>query len=292
MTVRRAAFVLCLLVVLVPLSGCIVLEDVADDRSSTAGPGSESESDAPRDQSSDPAAVFEGAFVHPENLDNVRGERTTTVTIGEPGDAETRTERVAVVERPYVEYRSEVLESSAPDRVGDVYVSNASVSWWYDPDGPSASYFPVEEPFDDEAVRADRAAQADRQSDRYDLEYLGTETVADREAHVLAVEAKNETVAEGISLLVGDTEFVYALETIDPTEELVADEQRLWIDAEYEYPLKEELVVSAESGDSEADRYVMTERFETVTFNDGTVSDDTFAFDPPENATVTDLTEE
>ncbi|APX00133.1 DUF2092 domain-containing protein [Halobiforma lacisalsi AJ5] len=288
MTSRRTAIVLCLLVLVVPLSGCVVLEDGDDGPSTTAPkPGPEAESE----QSPDPAAVFEGAFVHSEALENVRGERTTTVTIGEPGDAETRTERVAVVERPYVEYRSEVLESSAPDRVGEVYVSNASVSWWYDPDGPSASYFPVEEPFDDDAVRADRAAQADRQSDLYDLEYLGTETVADREAHVLAVEAKNETVAEGISLLVGDTEFVYALETIDPTEKLVADEQRLWIDAEYEYPLKEELVVSAESAD-DADRYVMTERFETVTFNDGDVGDDTFAFDPPENATVTDLSEE
>ncbi|SDQ44391.1 LolA family protein [Natronobacterium texcoconense] len=269
MAYRRVAPLLSILVIITLLAGCSL--PAGDSNPSTL--------------EEDPADVFEGAFVHADELESVHGERTTEIVIGNGSDAETRTERVAVYERPYVDYRSEVLESSEPDRVGDVYVSNASTTWWYDPDANAASYFAPEEPFDDDAVRSDRAEQADYQQDLYDLEYEGTETVADRDAHVLAVEAKNETVTEGLSVLVGDTEFVYALETVDPGEELVVHEQRLWIDAEYEFPLKEQLVVEA---DEENERYVMTERFENVTFN-GDVDDETFAFEPPENATVTDL---
>ncbi len=224
----------------------------------------------------DPEAVFEGAFVHADDLEAVSGERTTFVSDGEA----TRTERVAVAERPYVEYRSEVRESDAVDRVGDVYVSNATGSWWYDPDANVASVYEADDPYENEDVRAARADEADRQVEFYDLEYRGTETVADREAHVLSVEAKEEAVTEGLSVLVGDTEFVYALETVDPTDELEVTEQTIWIDAEYEYPLKERVVAeTADGGTAE-----LTERFETVRFED--VDDGTFAFEPPANATV------
>jgi outer membrane lipoprotein-sorting protein len=113
----------------------------------------------------------------------------------------------------------------------------------------------------------------------YDLEYRGTERIADREAHVLAIEAKNEIVEEGISVIVGDTEFVYAIETSDPSDDLEAVEQTLWIDAEYEYPLKERVVFEEPDGE----RIVMTERFDSVAFNAG-LEDETF--DPPTNATV------
>ena len=132
-------------------------------------------------------------------------------------------------------------------------------------------------------MRTARADEADRQLEFYDLEYRGTETVADRETHVLDVTAKDEAVTDGLSVLVGDTEFVYALETVDPASELEVTEQTIWIDTEYEYPLKERVV--AEGVDGEA--YEFTERFETVTFED--VDDGTFAFEPPANATVEEL---
>ncbi|RQG90211.1 outer membrane lipoprotein carrier protein LolA [Natrarchaeobius halalkaliphilus] len=262
MGARRLPLVFCLLAVVVVLGGCAVLDVPSSD------------------PEPDPETVFEAAFVHGDDLVDVRGERTTTVTDGD----ETVTEVASVVERPYVEYRSEVLESSMAATAGDVYVSNATASWWYDPESNAASVYEVDEPHENEAVEAARADQAERQLERYDLEYLGTETVADRETYVLTVEAKDEVVEDGISVLVGDTEYVYALETVDPADELVALEQTIWIDAEYEYPLKEELVFEGPNGE----RKTMTERFEEVSFNND-LPDGTFAFEPAENVTVDEI---
>jgi len=50
---------------------------------------------------------------------------------------------------------------------------------------------------------------------------------------------------------------------------------------EYDYPLKERVVFEEPNGE----RIVMTERFVSVAFNTG-LEDETFAFEPPENATV------
>ena len=264
MSPRRVAVVLGVLV-LVVTSGCV----------SVQAPSNEPE----------PEAVFEGAFVHSEDLEDVSGTVTVEVT-----DANgTITETLRVAERPYVEYRDEVINSSAPHRVGDRYVSNATITWWYYPNAGMAEYVEADEPFDSEAVRSDRADRAAELSDLYDLEYQGTEEIAGREAHVLDVEAKEEAVERGISVLVGDTEYVYAVDTIekDAREQLNITEQKIWIDAEYEYPLKERLVYEGPEGN----RNVMVEEFETVSFNEG-LDDEAFEFEPPEDAVVYELPEE
>ncbi|RQH03115.1 LolA family protein [Natrarchaeobius oligotrophus] len=282
MTARKIVLVWCLLAVVVLLAGCsLVGPPSADEPRESTQPGAEVDTDPdPNDPEPDPAALFEAAFVHGDDLIDVSGVRTTEISDGD----ETATEVVSVAERPYVEYRSEILESTRTDRDGDVYVSNATSSWWYDPSANAARYYQSDEPFESDDVRAARAEQAERQLALYDLEYRGTETVADRETHVLAVEAKDEAVEDGISILVGDTEFVYALETVDPTEEVVVLEQRLWIDAEYDYPLKEELRFEGEDGE----RHTMVERFDEVTFNDD-LPDDEFDYEPPENATISEI---
>ncbi|THE66018.1 outer membrane lipoprotein carrier protein LolA [Salinadaptatus halalkaliphilus] len=260
MAPRRLVLAVGLVVLVALLGGCVALPTT--------------------DDTPDPADVFEDTFVHSDDLEDIHGERTTTVTHGD----ESRTEVVAVAERPYVEYRSEILESPAEDRVGAVYVSNATAAWQYLPESNTATVYEAAEPYDNDVVEAARADEADRQRDRYDLEYRGTETVADREAHVLAVEATNESVADGISLLVGDTEFVYALETVEPSDDLAVTEQTIWIDTEYAYPLKETVVAEVDG-----ETYEYSERFEDITFNDG-LDDQTFAFEPPENASVEEFT--
>jgi outer membrane lipoprotein-sorting protein len=259
MTTRRLAALLGVLVVGL-VAGCVALEVPSNG------------ADEP-----DPAAVFEGAYVHDEDLEDLRGVRRVEMTDGN----RTVTEVLRIAKRPYVDERSEVVEASDPAAVGNLYVSNATRNWWYDSDAGLARYFEPAEPFDDDAVRADRAAMAAEYRDRYDLEYRGTERIAGREAHVLAVAAKNETVERDVSLLVGDTEFVVPLETSDPRDELDVVEQRLWIDAEYEYPLKERLVVETDAGG----RYELVMEYESIAFNVG-LEDDRFAFDPPANATV------
>ncbi|MFC6769204.1 LolA family protein [Natrinema soli] len=266
MTTRRFAAVLGVIVVGVLLSGCVAFDAPSSD------PNDPDDSDGP-----DPEAVFEGAFVHADDLEDVQGNRTTKVT----NDSVTVTELVRVQKRPYIDERTEVLDASDPAARGNTYVSNATMNWFYYPDSQVAQYFEPDEPFDSETVRSDRGEMAAEKVDKYDLEYQGTEQIAGRDAHVLDVEAKNETVERGISAIIGDTEYVYALETSDPKDELQAVEQTLWIDTEYDYPLKERVVFEEPDGE----RIVMTERFESVAFNTG-LDDETFAFEPPENATV------
>lgn len=253
---RRLSVLFCLFVV-VTLAGCTFAWTSTDEP--------------------DPEALWEQTFVYDDRLEDVHGERTNEVV----ADGVTTAETVYVQERPFVDYRSAVLESPRSDRNGDVYVSNGTMTWWYDAETNAASYFRPDDPFSSEEVREARAGQASEQRDLVTLEYDGTETVADREAHVLLVETRNESVTDGIGLLVGDVEFVYALETVDPAEELVVAEARIWLDAEYGYPLKEKVVFGVPGEEP----YRYTERFEEISFNEG-LEDDRFAFEPPPNATV------
>jgi len=119
--------------------------------------------------------VFEGAFVHADNLEDVQGNRTTKVTNG----SVTVTEVERVQKRPYVDERTEVLEASDSAAIGNIYVSNATMNWFYFPDSGVAQYFEPDEPFDDDAVRSDRAEIAAEKVEKYDLEYQGTEQIAD-----------------------------------------------------------------------------------------------------------------
>lgn len=247
---------------LVLVSGCVTV---------TSPPSDDPEPDAP-----DSEDLFESTFVYGDDLEDVSGEMTIEITGGD----ETVAETLRVHERPYVDYQEEVLETTDPDQEGSVFASNASGAWWYYPESSLAQYHEADEPFESDAVRADRAEMAEQHLEWYDLEYLGVEEVADRETHVLDVELREEAVDQGISVLVGDTEYVYALETVDAPDDFDVVEQTVWIDDEYEYPLKERLVFEIDG-----ERHVLTERFESVSFNDG-LDDETFAFDPPENVTV------
>lgn len=266
---RRHTAVLGLLALMVLLSGC----------SMGSTPSAENE-DGTTDPDPNLSKVFEGAYVHAEDLEDVQGTRTNKVTNG----SETVIETARVKTRPYINERTTVLDSPDPGRIGNIYVSNATRNWFYYPESNTAEYFVPDEPFDDEEIQSDRAEMADENLDKYDLEYRGTEQVANRETHVLDLEAKNETVETEVSAIVGATRFVFALETSNPKEELRVVEQRLWIDTEYTYPLKEKVVFEEPDGE----RIIMTEQFESVTFNTG-LDNETFSFQPPENATVRDI---
>lgn len=232
------------------------------------------------DDELDPEILFEQGFVHGDELESVSGQRVTEATDG------TRTVRTVhrVVERPYVEYRSEVIDAEDPTAVGDTFVSNATTTWWYDADEHEVEYLAVEEPFDDEAVEAARAEEAARQRELVEVTYRGTETVADRETHVIDVTATNETVA-GVSLLVGDLELVREVESTESRDDLAIVEWTVRIDAEYGYPLAETVVVDGSDGE-----YVLSERFETVSFNDD-LREEPFVFEPPPDAEVRSLSE-
>ncbi|WP_254523466.1 LolA family protein [Natrinema caseinilyticum] len=266
---RRHTAVLGLLALMVLLSGCSMIST----------PAAENE-DGTTDTEPNLSKVFDGAYVHADDLEDVQGTRTNKVT----NESETVVETVRVKTRPYINERTTVLDSADSGRIGNIYVSNATKNWFYYPDSNTAEYFVPDELFDNEETRSARAETADETLDKYNIEYRGTEQVANRETHVLDLEAKNETVEKEISAIVGETRFVFALETSNPKEKLRVVEQRLWIDTEYDYPLKEKVVFEEPDGE----RIVMTEQFESVTFNTG-LDDETFSFQPLENATVRDI---
>ncbi|WP_440769641.1 LolA family protein [Natronorubrum sp. DTA28] len=262
MASRRFNAVLGALVILVLIGGCIAFSPSAND---------DPEPDDP-----DPEALFESTYVYGDTLEDVSGEMTIEIT----GGNETVSETVRVHERPYVDYYEEVLETTEADQDGAIFASNASGAWWYYPESSLAQHHEADEPFESDAVRSDRAEMAQMHLEWYDLEYLGVETIADRETHVLDVDLNEEAVADGISVLIGSTEYVYALETVEAPDELNVVEQTVWVDDEYDYPVKERMVF--EIG---GERYEMTEEFDTVSFNEG-LADETFEFEPPENATI------
>ncbi|MDJ1433541.1 DUF2092 domain-containing protein [Halostagnicola sp. A-GB9-2] len=256
MASRRFVALLGALALLVLLGGCLTL---------------------PAGEEPDSEAIFESTFVYDDDLEDVTGEMTIDIT----GGNQTISETVLVHERPYVDYREEVLETTEPDQDGAVFASNASGAWWYYPELSLAEHHETDEPFESENVRSDRAEMAAEQLQWYDLDYQGTEVIADRETNVLDIDLKDEGVEDGISVLIGSTEYVYALEAVDVPDELNVVEQTVWVDDEYDYPLKERMIF--ENADGE--RYEMIERFETVSFNEE-LDDETFEFEPPENATV------
>ncbi|ELY61227.1 LolA family protein [Natronolimnohabitans innermongolicus] len=259
MASRRLAILLGVLV-LIGLAGCVAVSPP-----SNAG-------DEP-----DTEALFEHTFVYGDDLEDVTGEMTIEVTGGEESISET----VRVYDRPYAHDREEVLETPDPEREGHVFASDPSGAWWYYPEQSLAERHEAAEPFESAEIRSDRAEMAEWQREWYDLEYRATEEIADREAHALEMELREEAIEDGVSVLVGNTEYVYALETVDAPDELTVVERTVWIDDEYGYPLKERQVF--ELGDGE--RYELVERFETVEFNSG-LEDETFAFEPPENVTI------
>lgn len=267
MTNRRSAAILALLVLSVPLGGCVTFDTPSSDAETSAS-------------DPDPEALFKSAYVYADSLEDVKGTRRSNTTNGSHSLVEVE----QVYERPYVDQRTTVIDAPDPTQLGNLYVSNATANWFYYPNSEVAQYFEPDEPFDSDAVRSRRAEMAAENLEKYTLEYEGTDRVAGRETHVLDVEAKNETVEKGISAIVGNTEYVYALDTSNPRKELRVVEQTLWIDAEYDYPLKEKVVFNVPG----KGRIVMTEQFESVTFNSG-IDDETFTFAPPENTTVQDI---
>lgn len=110
-------------------------------------------------------------------------------------------------------------------------------------------------------------AYVEKLLDRFEVESAGTGTVAGRDAYVVELTPSNET----------DRAIEY-------------QELRIWIDAEYWYPLK--YTMNAAVGDegtaaSDNETVSSTVTFESVEFNTG-VDDERFEFTPPEDAEVTE----
>ncbi|AXR76950.1 Outer membrane lipoprotein-sorting protein [Natrarchaeobaculum sulfurireducens] len=176
--------------------------------------------------------------------------------------------------------RTEVTSSTAPEfDVGDVRVVDGTTFKQYD---ARAESMLVDDDWDGEAI--------DWGADTHDVDleaaYLGTETVDDREAHVVEIEPADDETADGISLLVGDTEF--ALEVGADEDANATRTTTWWIDADAGFPIKERIESEYENPDEhvfQREREVRTVTYENATFDDP-IDDDRFVVDPPAGTDV------
>ncbi len=211
----------------------------------------------PDDSDPDADALVEDAI---EGDAAVVGERTVEYADGNGN--ETTTERVwETGDR----YRLETVSSPDGEYDGDVVIGNGTSILSYDADT-------------NEAVVRDPSTTANV-TEGLEPTYVGTDTVAGREVHVVDVAIENESVERGIDVLVGDTRFVYPIETEE--RDVALQRQRLWIDREYGYVLKQHEVYE----DPDGSELEVTATFEEVSFGER-IDDDRFEL--PDGAEVVD----
>ncbi|WP_114577782.1 hypothetical protein [Saliphagus sp. LR7] len=195
-----------------------------------------------------------------DDAEAVVGERTVEYADGNGN--ETTTERVwETGDR----YRLETVSSPEGEYDGDVVVDNGTSILSYDADT-------------DEAIVRDPSTTANV-TEGLESTYVGTDTVAGRDVHVVDVDVRNESVKRAIDVVVGDTRFVYpvAIEERD----IALQHQRLWIDEEYGYVLKQREIYE----DPDGTELEVTSTFEEVSFGER-IDDDRFEL--PDDADVVD----
>lgn len=116
--------------------------------------------------------------------------------------------------------------------------------------------------------------------DEFEVRYVGTDRVADRDAHVVVFTADGETDAS-LTLLVGGSEYQLAEASVG--DRLGLDEHRLWIDVEHAHPLMEQSTLVGPDGQE----VTVTDRYEHIRFDTVT---DAIEFDVPADAWTSEPT--
>lgn len=210
-----------------------------------------------------------------ENHGGVETVQATRVSTYEMDHLETGTTTEETVEEIWMELpdrsRTEHVESDH-DPIWDVQVVDGSTAKKYDTD--------------EEAMLVDENRSADaitfhpeRVDTEFDVAYVGTDTVDDRDTHV--VELTPSTDEAAISVLVGETE--YAISGSSNEAKNVTRTTTWWIDTEAGFPIKEQIESEYHDPDEHAvehDRSVRTATYENVTF-DEPIDDAQFTVDPP-----------
>ncbi len=219
------------------------------------------------------------------SLETVEASQVTSVDAGD-GVNETRAHvRIDLTGDRYRQYQRVVSPES---RAGDITVFNETGSILYDADENTVTRVPwtgrnaewnqsaylariVEAAREDEVAEPSDGVSPlpvvpatgtgpsipENAIEGFEVEYLGTETVADRTAYGFELTAVSEAALTG--------------------------NQTLWLDSEYYYPLK-----TSRQFDYGNRTIETTARLTNVTFN-GALPEDAFGFDAPENATVETL---
>ncbi|WP_222919561.1 DUF2092 domain-containing protein [Natrinema sp. SYSU A 869] len=218
-------------------------------------------------------ALIQDAIERRRGMTNLEARRT--IRVETTGDGFKRTE--AIAREPPAKQRIEVVESTDPDvPAGSITVTNRTTTWEYNPatDVADRKYHPNKVDSDGTKRELEKLRSA------YRLSYEGAATVDGRTAHVIETRPPVEDVDRSINLVVGDTTFVIPLDATDDREE-VSVRRTVWIDDEYQYPIKERTAIA----DDEETRYELTVTYEDLAIDEG-LEEDAFTYLPPADATV------
>ena len=235
----------------------------------------------------DAEELVESVLEGHDEFETIQGTRTYETTLHHVDEEEPRHIRVTedIWAVPPDRSRMEIVESTTDSRQpGNIRVI----------DGSTLKLYQTEEEamlVNDEWGGEGEVEQFDPVLgvDELDVEYVGTERIADRETHVVEIEpARNASIDAALSFHFGDEEF--DIVTVDPSDEEtnVTHVTTWWIDAERNYPLKEQVEREYENPEEHVFRREASNRtvvYEDVTF-DADIPEDRFTIDPPEGTEV------
>jgi len=198
----------------------------------------------------DPEQIAEELDTRHDQIDDIQGVQVVTVETAD-GTERTVTE---VVEQPPAQAKHEIIETDSEwQSEGDVMVMNDGQMTNYDAAENTVTEFEFDFEFDadPETMAVTTEEMINQTLENSEIEYEGTDTVADRS--------------------------VYVLEMTDTESDQTTT---LSVDQEYWYPLKTEMRMTF--GDTQQ---TVTMTYDEIAFNEG-VADDAFEFEPPADATV------
>ena len=215
-----------------------------------------------------------------EALQNESIEGVRTETVERNDEHETRT--VRVTEDPPDQSVIEVLEASS-NWTWDSVSINHSDMWRYDESDNRVVYTETEGYWLSETLTF--GTNILEVQDVYEIDYAGTETVADREAHILELLPPDDAVAElSLDVRAGDIEHQFPLFEAESDETWYLSAETWWVAVDSDYPVKQRIEWTNEEGEAVA---TTTRAYEELTV--GVDHDDeTFEFEPPADAEVTE----
>lgn len=177
-----------------------------------------------------------------EKIDSVQGTKVMRITT----DGETNTTVTNYVRQPPTKIRSEVVEGSGYQSEGDLRVNTGEATYNYDASENTYSKYDFDT---GQSSQFPNAEAIDRLLNRSNVSYVGADTVAGRDVHIIEI-VRTER---------------------DSTTTLKVDQ-------EYWYPLALETTSSYNGTET-----TLSWTHRNVTFNEP-VADDVFTFDPPAGA--------
>lgn len=212
---------------------------------------------------------------------NEHGDVHGTFTVRYVVDGERHERRSEMWDRAGTDHHRYAIHETTDDRfpAGRFIVSDGETLYTYDPDDEAATRYDLAE--GNVTFPQTEYTHYGAMTESFELEYVGRETVAGREAHHVRFTLPDAS-PDGINVVLGETEYAFPVgSAVD--DEYVFEEHSVYVDVEHAYPLAERTVLSTE----EAERTTFSRTLETVRF-DATFDDGRFTFDPPAGTEITD----